>query len=261
MPKQQHWAIILGGSSGLGWATAQKLAAEGYHLCLVHRDPRARRKQAETAFAELRDQTGVQLLHYNQDALREDIRTDIVNDLKNQMDGGKVRVLVHSIARGNLKLMLNPDGPSLATQDFELTTQAMALSFYEWTKTLLQAELFAPTASAIGFTSEGSYKAWPNYAAVSVAKASLEALIKNMAAEFAPHGLRTNGIQAGVTDTPSLRMIPGSELLKARSIERNPFQRLTHPEDVANAVYLLCLPEANWINGAIIPVDGGERLR
>ena len=78
--------------------------------------------------------------------------------------------------------------------------------------------------------------------------------------EFAPFGIRANCIQAGVTDTNSFRMIPGNEKLKEYALIRNPFKRLTRPEDIANAVYLLCLDEAAWINGAIIPVNGGEHL-
>lgn len=258
--QQKEWAVILGGSSGLGLATAKKLAAEGFNLCIVHRDPRVYLKKAKEAFTAFRE-SGVEVLTYNKDALRADVRTDILVDLQTKMQSAKIRVLVHSIARGNLKMLHHAEEPSLERQDFELTNQAMALSFFEWTKAILQARLFTPAASVIGFTSEGSHKAWPHYAAISVAKASLEALIKNMAAEFAPYGIRTNGIQAGVTDTTSLRMIPGSEMLKEHSIQRNPFQRLTAPEDVANVVYLLCRPEALWINGAIIPVDGGEHLR
>jgi enoyl-[acyl-carrier protein] reductase I len=55
-------------------------------------------------------------------------------------------------------------------------------------------------------------------------------------------------------------MIPGSEQLKAYSLKRNPFQRLTTPEEVANVVYLLSKDEASWINGTVIKVDGGESL-
>ena len=55
-------------------------------------------------------------------------------------------------------------------------------------------------------------------------------------------------------------MIPGSEWLKQNATIRNPNKRLTQPVDVANVAYLLCRAEAHWINGAIIPVDGGERI-
>ena len=62
------------------------------------------------------------------------------------------------------------------------------------------------------------------------------------------------------TNTASLRMVPSSKYLKKHSLLRNPFKRLTLPEDVANVVYLLCKDEAAWINGTIIPVDGGEHI-
>ena len=137
----------------------------------------------------------------------------------------------------------------------------MAVCFYDWVQHLFAEKLFAKDTRLISFTSEGNQKAWPNYAAVSAAKAALEAITRNIALEFAPHGIRANCIQAGVTDTASFRMIPASEILKEQSLLRNPFGRLTTPEDVANVVYLLCRKEAAWINGTVIPVDGGEHIR
>jgi len=96
---------------------------------------------------------------------------------------------------------------------------------------------------------------------VSLAKASLESLAKYMAVEFAPLGLKTNIIQAGITPTSSLKMIPGSEKLIEIGNSRNPMGRITQPEDVAKVVYLLCTDEAFWMNGALIHVDGGEHCR
>jgi enoyl-[acyl-carrier protein] reductase I len=136
----------------------------------------------------------------------------------------------------------------------------MGISLYDWTKGIFDAKLFAKDSRIISFTSEGNTKAWKNYAAVSAAKATLEAITRNIALEFAPFGIRANCIQAGVTDTASLRMIPGSEKIKEHSLLRNPFRRLTLPEDVANVVYLLSKDEATWINGCVIPVDGGEHI-
>jgi enoyl-[acyl-carrier protein] reductase I len=120
--------------------------------------------------------------------------------------------------------------------------------------------LFSEDARVISFTSEGSRKAWKNYAAVSASKAALEAITRSIALEFAPYGIRANCIQAGITDTKSFRIIPGSEILAEYSKARNPFKRLTTPQDVANVVYLLTLDEAAWINGAVIPVNGGEDI-
>ena len=257
----QNWALILGGSSGMGLATARELAAEGLQLCIVHRDRRARMAELEEEWATLRA-GGLQVLTYNVDALRADKREAICQELQEKLGGnGRLRVLVHSIAKGNLKPMLSEDEPSLGSDDFALTLQAMATSLYDWVKELHQLGLFSDPASVISFTSEGNKKAWRNYAAVSAAKAALEAITRNIALEFAPHGIRANCIQAGTTDTPSLRMIPGHEDLIQHSLQRNPYERLTTPEDVARVVGLLCKDEALWINGAVIPVDGGEHMR
>ncbi len=81
-----------------------------------------------------------------------------------------------------------------------------------------------------------------------------------MALELAAYGIRSNILQPGVTITPSFRMIKGNELIEEQSKMRNPFGKLTRPEDVANVVYLLSCPEELWINGAVIPVDGGESI-
>ena len=95
---------------------------------------------------------------------------------------------------------------------------------------------------------------------MSAAKVSLEALARSIAVEFGPHGIRCNVIQAGITDTPALKAIPGSNQLKAQARLRNPGRRLTLPSDVAKVIYLLARDEAAWINGEVIRVDGGEHI-
>jgi enoyl-[acyl-carrier protein] reductase I len=257
----KNWAIILGGSSGLGLATAKELARLGWNLVIVHRDRKSVMRDVETHFAEIAAM-GVSLRSFNVDAMKPEKRQAVFDELTTLLGKGeKVGVLVHSIAKGNLKPMISENGPRLQQDDFQLTIEAMAISLYEWVQALYEAQLFAADTRIISFTSEGNRKAWQNYAAVSAAKAALEAITRNIALEFAPHGFRANCVQAGTTDTASLRMIPGNEQLKAHSLQRNPFGRLTLPEDVARVVGLLVQPEAAWINGAVIPVDGGEHIR
>ena len=288
--KKGYWAVILGASSGFGLATAHKLAQEGMNLCLLYRDrkkdlPRIRRD------IEQMKQSGIQVIHFNEDATKKETQFATVNALKASLQNkGKVRLLLHSIAKGNLKplsatvhqnsdfqefttnkslqnayqtiqnnIKNNHSSSHLKRQDFELTSTNMALSLLDWVQLLDTEQCFAADARVLGFTSEGSHKAWKNYAAVSAAKATLEALMRSIALEYAPKGIRCNLLQPGISDTPALRAIPNSDHLKLQTILRNPFQRLTKPEDVANAVYLLCTDEAKWINGAIIPVDGGEQ--
>lgn len=266
-------ALILGASSGIGLASAKKLAKEGFNLVLLYRARKSDQQEAEEAFAEMR-KSGAEVLAFNKDVLKEETRQEVLEELKSK--GVKISLLLHSIAKGNLKLMApikNPDllpaglqgtfrdGDNfLKEDDFLLTSQAMAVSYYSWVKAVFDHRLFADEAMCLALTSEGGRKAWRNYGAVSAAKAALEAISRNIALEFAQHGIRSNILQPGVTDTASLRMIPGSSYLKSQSVQRNPFGRLTKPEDVANAVYLMSRPEARWINGTIIPVDGGESI-
>jgi len=304
---RDQWAIVLGGSSGFGLATAQKLAEHGMSLCVVHRDRRGAMARIEPEFEKIRG-TGSPLLTFNKDALDPRKRDEILGALKDAMGAdGRVRVLLHSIAFGNLKLIAperapaspgpaeladrlgvsaerlreaadelfesgvdalhtlarRPDYPKrsfIDDEDLGRTIYSMGTSVLGWAQALLERDLFAEDARIFGLTSEGNEVAWKGYAAVAAAKVALESIARSMAVELAPYGIRSNVIQAGVTDTAALRAIPGSAQLKAQARQRNPFGRLTTPADVANVIYLLSTPEAAWINGEVIRVDGGEHI-
>ena len=304
---REHWGLILGGSSGFGLATAKKLAAHGLSLVLVHRDRRGAMARIEPEFEAIR-KCGVELVTFNADALDAGVRAQILGEVKTKLgERGKIRVLLHSIAFGNLKLVaperkpessgaralaealgldearvreaadkLLADGvdavASIASppayagdafideEDLARTIHSMGTSLLGWTQETAKLGLFAADARVIGLTSEGNSIAWKGYAAVAAAKVALESIARAIAVEMAPQGIRANVVQAGITDTPALRLIPGNVHLKANARSRNPFRRLTTPEDVANAIYLLSRDEAAWINGEIIRVDGGEHV-
>ncbi len=302
-----EWALILGGSSGFGLATAHKLSRHGCNVCVVHRDRRGAMKRIEPEFEAMRAR-GVSLLTFNTDALDAAKREEVLDGLAESLGAaGKVRLMLHSIAFGNLKLIapeaasnndarerlaaaMDVDAPQLAEtvdglfeqqvyglqgistapeysahafieeEDLARTIHSMGTSLLGWTQQLRERGMFADDTRVFGLTSEGNTVAWKGYAAVAAAKVALESVSRSIAVEMAHFGIRSNIIQAGVTDTPALRMIPGSAHLKAQAVTRNPFGRLTTPEDVANVIYLLSLPEAAWINGEIIRVDGGEAI-
>ncbi|GAA4323536.1 SDR family oxidoreductase [Pontixanthobacter gangjinensis] len=256
---QNYWALVLGGSSGLGYASAKKLAKHGMNIIIIHRDRRSEIPDIEEAFNEIR-QSGVKFESFNADAVKKESRKELVENIRTILgENGRIRTLLHSIAKGNLKPMYGEEN-LLENIDFQLTIDAMALSLYDWTQEIFQNNLFAKDARVISFTSDGNKKAWKNYAAVSAAKVTLESLTRSMALEFAKFGIRANCIQAGITVTRSFQMIPGNETLRVHALKHNPFRRLTVPDDVANAVYLLSKDEASWITGTIIPVNGGEHL-
>ncbi len=258
---ERYWALILGGSSGLGLATAIKLAKHGYNILIIHRDRRSDLNRINVDFEEIIKHK-VSFKSFNADALNTEKRNELIKEISTVLPKGhKIKVLVHSIAKGSLKPMNSKEQDTLTNQDFRITVDAMALSLYDWTKDLNLAELFDPDTRIISFTSEGNTKVLPNYAAVSVAKVALEALTRSIALEFAPIGIKANCIQAGITGTKSFQMIPGHEQIRDNALKRNPNNRLTTPEDVANTVYLLTLDEAKWITGTVIKVDGGESLQ
>lgn len=258
--KDNEWALILGGSRGLGLASAKKLASHGMNICIVHRDRKSDQDEIQQHFQEIK-KMGVSFISFNKDLLNQDRKMEIIHDLKEILgENGKIKCLLHSVAKGNLKPMAAEGLKALSVIDIDITIRAMATSLFDWFKLVFDHDLFAKDSRVISFTSEGSSKAMQNYGAVSAAKASLEAISRNIALEFAAFGVRANCIQAGVTDTASLRMIPGSDKIKEHAVMRNPFGRLTLPEDVADAVYLLCKQEAAWINGCVLPVDGGENM-
>lgn len=258
---KNEWAIILGASSGLGLATVKKLAKEGLNLCLVYRARKSDVAAIESEFETIVSASKVNLLHFNMDVVKPENRETILTQLEQALlKTGKVKCLVHSIAKGNLKPMTSEDDRELQNDDFHITLENMAFSLYDWTKHVFSKKIFSEDARIISFTSEGNKKAWRNYAAVSAAKVALEAISRNIALEFAPYGIRANCIEAGITDTASFRMIPGNEKLKEYAIKRNPFKRLTAPEDVANVVYLLTMDESKWITGITLQVNGGEHL-
>jgi NAD(P)-dependent dehydrogenase (short-subunit alcohol dehydrogenase family) len=254
------WAIVLGGSSGFGLAAIEKLARHGMNFAVLFREMAAGEKIVREKLAALAVKCNVTIAPFNINALDAEARSSFIQQFS-QLTGQQpcVRLLLHSIARGNLKPLVGED--SLSADDIQLTSYAMSTSLLDWTKDLLKANLFYADARIIGLTSEGATKYLDNYAAVSIAKASLQSIVTYMSVELSKYGLRTNLIQAGVTETPSLKKIPGSEKLIAFAKKRNPMGRITQPADVANVIYLLCLDESAWINGSLIHVDGGEHCR
>ncbi len=254
---KDNWAIILGGSSGFGFAAVQKLAQHGMNIAVLYREIASTERPLKESLAKIAADNGVIISPYNINALDNAARTAFIEQFASNKP--KVKLLLHSIARGNLKPLTGDN--ALSAADVQLTTYAMGTSLLDWTQDLLAKEVFDKDARIIGLTSEGEDKYWEGYAAVSIAKASLQSLTKYMAVELAKYGLKTNLIQAGITATPSLLRIPDSETLLKVTASRNPFGRMTEPKDVANVVYLLCTDEAAWINGTVIHVDGGEHCK
>lgn len=257
------WALILGSSSGFGAATAAALAEEaGLNICGVH----LRRPTDQDAFAQTKERieaAGRKYLPFNINAANPDRRREALDKMADAMGGSGFRVFMHSLAFGSLKPFVTDNPEDAITQaQMDMTLDVMAHSLVYWTQDLVARNLLRRGSRIVAMTSAGSHRVVPNYGAVSAAKAALESHIRQLASELAPRGITANSILAGVTDTPALRRIPGSERLVEGALARNPSGRLTMPQDVARLIALLAKPgpAADWVTGNVLHVDGGEDI-
>ncbi|MBH5335059.1 SDR family oxidoreductase [Streptomyces pactum] len=254
------WSLILGVSSGMGLATARELARAGGNIVGVHFDTAEGQEKAAVAEEELRS-GGVQAHFFNLNAAAARSREELVPRIAELTGGKGVRILLHSLAFGTLVPFLPADGrPGIAPRQMAMTLDVMAHSLVYWTQDLVAAGLLGRGAKIYAMTSSGDTKVTASYGAVSAAKCALESHVRQLALELAPSGIAVNALRAGLTVTPSLERIPGSDRMIEYATRVNPHQRLTRPEDVAEAVVLLSRTESSWITGNVIGVDGGEML-
>ncbi len=119
----------------------------------------------------------------------------------------------------------------------------------------LMEELAAVSGSVVNVSSIAGSRVHPFAGpAYSTSKAALAALTREMAADFAPHGVRVNAISPGEIDTSILS--PGTEKL----IADIPMRRLGTPEEVAKAIYFLCTEQSSYVNGAELHINGGQHV-
>jgi enoyl-[acyl-carrier protein] reductase III len=166
---------------------------------------------------------------------------------------GALDAVVHAAATGVLR-------PALETTDkhFDWTMAANARAFLSLARAA--APQMQPGSSLVAVSSLGSVRVLENYALVGTSKAALEALVRYLAVELAPQGIRVNAVSGGVVETDALDHFPNREQMLSWSKARTPAGRLVEPGDIADAVAFLCSPQAEMIRGQTIVVDGGFSL-
>jgi enoyl-[acyl-carrier protein] reductase III len=241
-------ALVTGGSRGIGRAIAIRLAEAGADVAINYL---RNRKPAEETAAEVRAR-GVKALLVKGNVADPETHDEIFQALRQGF--GNLDILVSNAASGVIK-------PAM-----ELTPKHWA-----WTMEINAAALLPLSQQAVGLMGErgghvvavsslGATRAIPNYAAVGASKAALESLVRHLAVELAPRGVRVNAVSAGVVDTDALKHFPNREQMLGESARRTPAGRLVEPRDVADAVLWLCSPMASMVVGQTIVVDGGYSI-
>ena len=235
-------ALVTGGSRGIGKAIALRLAREGASTVAIGYF-RADAAAEETA-NEIRALGAEPLL------VRGNITSSRVAE---QVDAlGPLDVLVHNAATGVIR-------PALETEDkhWDWTLNANARALLALTR--VAAPAMPRGSSIVAISSLGSVRVLENYSLVGTSKAALEALVRYLAVELGPRGIRVNAVSAGVVETGALEHFPNRDEMLA-SGARNPAGRLVTPEDLAGVVAFLCSPEAEMIRGQTVVIDGGWSL-
>ncbi|MCU0453765.1 MAG: SDR family oxidoreductase [Bacteroidetes bacterium] len=259
--KPTDWALVLGASSGFGGATAIELARYGMNIFGVHLDRQATMPMVQEVIKEIKH-AGSKAVFYNINAADPIKQQETLDDIKERLaeeHGASIKVLLHSLAFGTLKpFIAKKPEDEMSRAQMEMTLDVMAHSLVYWTQGLMQRHLMKKGGRVFSMTSSGGHSIIPNYGAVSAAKAALESHSRQLAMELGPYGITVNALMAGVTDTPALRKIPNSDKMLAVARAKNPFGRLTEPEDIAKLVVLLSEEGAGFVSGNTIGVDGGE---
>lgn len=237
-------ALITGGARGIGKATALKLAQSGCDIAIVYYN------SSDDAHTLVNDITamGQKAVAFQANVADRQSVKDLFTQFREHFN--QLNFLISNAASGVLKPAL-----TMSTKHWRwcMETNALALNHL-----VSEGRSFMPAGGrVIALSSLGAERAIPNYAFIGASKAALEALVRSLSLELAEYGITANTVSAGVVDTDALKYFPNREQLLDEYQAHALADRPLTPADVANTVFLLCLPEAAMINAHTLFVDAG----
>jgi enoyl-[acyl-carrier protein] reductase III len=235
--------LVTGGTRGIGKAIALRFARAGARKIVVGylRNDRAAADAAE----ELRAVGAEPVL------LRGNVTSTRV--LEEAAALGPLDVLVHNAASGVIRAALETED-----KHWDWTLNANARALLSLTRAC--APQMPSGGSIVAISSLGAQRVLENYVLVGTSKAALESLVRYLAVELAPRGIRVNAVSGGVVETGALEHFPNREQMLEAARRRTPAGRMVEPDDIAGAVTFLCSRDADMIRGQTLVVDGGFSL-
>ncbi|MDO5116627.1 MAG: glucose 1-dehydrogenase [Synergistaceae bacterium] len=238
-------ALITGGASGIGKASAMMLARAGADVALADID----RKGAEEAAAEIAAKYGVKSAAFGCDALSESEASEAVSGAADAL--GTINILVN-----------NAGGGGGGREKFERLTAAYidrifnlnVYSIYRFSRLALPFMREAGSGAIVNISSMASVMSGVNMSVYSASKAAVNALTRQMAIDLAP--VRVNAVAPGAIKTPALASLLTKEMEEGM-LKSTPLGRLGEPEDIASAVLFFASPMSSWVSGQTLIVSGG----
>jgi len=242
-------ALVTGGSRGIGRAIAVALGQAGARVGINYVRNRA---AAEATAQEIIARGGPEPLVIKANVGEEEQVARLFAELGEKFGG--LDILVSNAATGVLKPAKEIPGKYLAWT-LKMSAEALLL-LVQRALPLMQGR----RGRIIAVSSLGATRAIPYYMAMGAAKAALESIVRHLALELGPSGIRINIVSPGVVDTEALRHFPNREQMLTYCEKTTPLGRLVTPEDVARVVLLLVSELAEMIHGQRIVVDGGYSI-
>ncbi len=235
--------FVTGGSRGIGREIALRFAALGASRVAIGY---LRNDTAAEATAEELRAAGAEPVLVRGNVASERVAREVA-------ELGTLDALVHNAATGVIRPALEVE-----KKHWDWTLDANAHALLALAKIVVPQ--MKPGSSIVGISSLGAQRVLENYVVVGTSKAALESLVRYLAVELAPRGIRVNAVSAGVVETGALEHFPNKDEMLRSGRERTPAGRLVEPRDVADAVTWLCSSSAEMVCGHTLIVDGGFSL-
>jgi 3-oxoacyl-[acyl-carrier protein] reductase len=247
-------ALVTGGGSGIGRGIAAAFAAAGAAVAVTGR----RREVVEAAAAQIRA-GGARAVAVQGDVAREDDARRMVEETVREL--GTIHVLVNNAGlarRGPIGEMPSADVDAVIDVDLKGPIRMIRAAL-----ATLASHQETGGASIVNVSSSMTFSVVPDASVYSAAKAGLDMLTRCLARDLASVGVRVNAICPGVVETPIFETMMPRRLVGRvlrRVAAQTPLGRVGQPSDVARLALFLASPEAAWMTGAVIPLDGGLSL-
>jgi enoyl-[acyl-carrier protein] reductase I len=243
-------ALIVGLASNrsIAWGIAQAMHREGAELAFTYQNEKLKSRVVDMA-AEVGSE-----LCYPLDVASDEEIDNVFAELGKAWDG--LDVLVHSVGFAPRDQLAGGYLESVTREGFQIAHDISSYSLAGLTKAALPM-MEGRDASILTLTYLGAVRAVPNYNVMGLAKASLEANVRFLAADLGEKGIRVNGISAGPIKTLAAAGIGGFRKMLKHVEQVSPLKRNITAMDVGNTAAFLCSDLAAGITGEIVYVDGG----